>query len=91
LYQTFLQVFKHHGLYLAVSFYILVHKIDYKLLVTILNVSTWYPLVVVENFTTLHKDSKTTYLDHAGSTLYSTSQLDSVHRHLTANLVGYAH
>jgi hypothetical protein len=28
-----------------------------------------------------------TYLDHAGSTLYSASQLAAVHRHLTANLI----
>jgi hypothetical protein len=49
------------------------------------------PLLVIENFTMVRENSGTTYLDHAGSTLYSTSQLDSVHRHLTANLVGYAH
>ncbi len=51
---------------------------------------TKVPLLVIENFTMVSENSRTTYLDHAGFTLYSTSQLDSVHRHLAANLVGYA-
>jgi hypothetical protein len=39
-----------------------------------------------ENFAQLRRDS-VTYLDHAGSTLYSAHQLDTLHTHLANNII----